>query len=325
MTFARVLACAVVIATQTTCCGAMAQQDWPSKAIKLVIPYEAGGLADRLGRIVAERLSHDLGQQVYAENHGGSAGLIAGGIVAKAEPDGYTLMVGGTGPHVTGPLTRTSIRYDPLKDFTHIALIGGDVFVLAVNPARGWKTLSDLAAASAAASPPLGYGTTGLAAPTHLAMELFLSKAKLKMSHVPYRGAGPAINDAIGNHLPVLLVTLSSLGQHIKAGTLTALAIATPSRHPAFPDIPTFAELGYRDVEGGTWFWLSGPAKLPGAVVARLNTLVRAILQRPEVRQIFAAQGMTTRDYDVAQFQEFVERDIRHWSAVVKALQIKPE
>ena len=325
MTFARLLVLAMSIAAQSLSGGAMAQQTWPSKAIKLVIPYEAGGLADRLARITAERLTQDLGQQLYAENHGGSAGLIAGTIVAKAEPDGHTLMVGGTGPHVTGPLTRTSIRYDPLKDFTHIALIGGDVFVLAVNPARGWTTLSDLAAASAAAAPPLGYGTTGLAAPTHLAMELFLAKSKLKMSHVPYRGAGPAINDAIGNHLPVLLVTLSSLGQHIKAGTLAALAIATPSRHPAFPEIPTFGELGYPDVEGGTWFWLSGPAKLPGSIVTRLNTLVRAMLQRPEIRQIFTVQGMTTRDYDVAQFQEFVERDIRHWSSVVKALQIKPE
>lgn len=325
MKLARALVGVAVLAAQAACGGAMAQQGWPSKSIKLVIPYEAGGLADRLGRIIAERLSQDLGQQLYAENHGGSAGLIAGTMVAKAEPDGHTLMVGGTGPHVTGPLTRTAIRYDPLKDFTHIALIGGDVFILAVNPARGWKSLSELATGSASANPPLGYGSTGVAAPTHLAMELFLSKSKLKMSHVPYRGAGPAINDAIGNHLPVLLVTLSSLGEHLKAGTLKGLAIATPSRHPAFPDIPTFGELGYPDVEGGTWFWLSGPAKLPNEIVQRLNTQVRAILRRPEVEQIFKVQGMTTRDYDVAQFQQFVERDISHWSAVVKTLQIKPE
>lgn len=305
--------------------GANAQQSWPTKPVRLVIPYEAGGLADRLGRIVADKLSERLGQRVLPENRAGSAGLIAAGIVAKAAPDGYTLMVGGTGPHVTGPATNRNAGYDPIKDFTHIAMIGGDVFLLAANPQRGWKTLADMEASAKAPDAKLDYGSTGNATPTHLVMESYLASSKLKITHIPYKGGGPAIQATLGNHTPMLLVTLSSLAPHITSGRLTPLALSSAARHTAFPAIATFAEQGHRDVDGGTLFWLAAPARLPEDIVARLNREVRASLKLPDVKETFEKQLLITSDQDVAAFQAFVGRQVASWSRLIASLGIKIE
>lgn len=316
------LAWALAAATLVSA-SAQAQQAWPTKPIRLVIPYEAGGLADRLGRIIADKLSERLGQRMIAENRGGSAGLIAGALVAKAAPDGYTLMVGGTGPHVTGPATNSNAGYDPLKDFTHIAMIGGDVFVLAANPARGWRTLADLVARAKMPDARLDYGSTGNATPTHLVMESFLARSGLKITHIPYKGGGPAIQATLGDHTPMLLITLSSLAPHLTSGRLVPLAISAGTRHAAFPGIATFAEQGYPEVEGGTLFWLSGPAKLPSAIVTRLNADVRASLALADVKDAFAKQLLITGNDDVAQFQAFVGRQVSSWSHLIKSLGIK--
>lgn len=305
--------------------GVRAQQSWPIKPVRLVIPYEVGGLADRLGRIVAEKLSERLGQRVLPENRAGSAGLIAGGIVAKAAPDGYTLMVGGTGPHVTGPATNRNAGYDPIKDFTHIAMIGGDVFLLAANPARGWKSLADMERSARAPDARLDYGSTGNATPTHLVMESYLASSKLKITHIPYKGGGPAIQATLGDHTPMLLVTLSSLAPHLTSGRLVPLALSSATRHPAFPAIATFAEQGHREIDGGTLFWLTGPARLPDAIVTRLNGEVRTSLTRDDVREIFAKQLLITADQDVAEFQAFVGRHVATWSKLIGSLGIKIE
>lgn len=304
---------------------ATAQPAWPTKPIRLVIPYEAGGLADRLGRIAADKLSERLGQRVIAENRAGSAGIIAGQLVARTTPDGYTLMVGGTGPHVTGPATNRQAGYDPLKDFVHIAMIGGDVFVLAANPARGWKSLADLVAAAKQPGARIDYGSTGNATPTHLVMESFLASSGLKIAHIPYKGGGPAIQATLGDHTPMLLVTLSSLAPHLRSGRLVPLALSATSRHNAFPQIATFAEQGYKEVDGGTLFWLSGPARLPAEIVDRLNREVRASLSLPDVRETFAKQLLVTRDDDVPTFQAFVARQVASWSKLIKSLDIKLE
>ena len=304
---------------------ARAQQAWPTKPIRLLIPYEAGGLADRLGRIIADKLSDRLGHRVLPENRAGSAGLIAGALVSKAPSDGYTLMVGGTGPHVTGPATNRNAGYDPLQDFTHIAMIGGDVFLLASNPARGWKSLADLERAARAPDARLDYGSTGNATPTHLVMESYLARSKLKIAHIPYKGGGPAIQATLGDHTPLLLITLSSLATHVTSGRLTPLALSAGARHQAFPTTATFAEQGYPEVDGGTLFWLSGPARLPAAIVSRLNADVRASLEQADVKEAFAKQLLITRSDDVAAFQSFVSHHIASWSQLIKSLGIKIE
>lgn len=305
--------------------AAHAQQAWPSRAIRLIVPYDVGGIADRLGRIVADRLSEQLGQRLIVENRGGSAGLLAAVVVARAPADGYTLMVGGTGPHATGPATNKNVGYDPLKDFTHIAMIGGDVFLLASNPARGWRSLADVIGAAKRPEAKLDFGSTGNATPTHLVMEGFLATAGLKITHIPYKGGGPAIQASLGNHTPMLLITLSSLAPHIASGRLTPLALAAAQRHPAFPSVPTFAEQGHPDVDGGTLFWLSAPAGLPAEIVTRLNTDVRAVLKRDDVKALFEKQLLVSTDDDVDRFQAFVSRHVSGWADLVKRLDIKLE
>ncbi len=302
--------------------GVGAQQAWPTKPIRLVIPYDAGGLADRLGRMMAEKLSTELGQRLIPENRAGSAGIIAGGIVAKAPADGYTLMVGGTGPHVTGPATNRNAGYDPIKDFTHIAMIGGDVFLLVANPTRGWKTLKDIEAAAKGGA-PVDYGSTGNATPTHLVMESYLARSKAKITHIPYKGGGPAIQATLGNHTPLVLVTLSSLAPHVRSGRLLPIALSAAKRHAAFPDIPTFSEQGYPEVDGGTLFWLAGPAKLPEAMVTRLNAEVRKALNQPDIKAAFDKQLLVSGDDDVPRFQAFVEKQVSSWSGLIKSLDLK--
>ncbi len=299
-----------------------AQQAWPTKPIRLVIPYDAGGLADRLGRMIAEKLSTELGQRLLPENRAGSAGIIAGSVVAKAPADGYTLMVGGTGPHVTGPATNSNAGYDPIKDFTHIAMIGGDVFLLVANPTRGWKTLKDIEAAAKGGA-PIDYGSTGNATPTHLVMESYLARSKAKITHIPYKGGGPAIQAALGNHTPLTLVTLSSLAPHVRSGRLLPIALSSSKRHASFPDIPTFAEQGYPEVDGGTLFWMAGPAKLPDAIVRRLNTEVRKALQQPDIKEAFEKQLLVTSDDDVPRFQAFVAQQVASCSTLIKSLDLK--
>lgn len=305
--------------------SSIAQQAWPTKPVRLVIPYEAGGLADRLGRIVADKLSERLGQRVLPENRSGSSGLLAAALVAKAAPDGYTLMVGGSGPHVTGPATNRNAGYDPIKDFTHIAMIGGDVFLLAAHPSRGWKSLADLERAAKAPDAKLDYGSTGNATPTHLVMETYLARSGLKITHIPYKGGGPAVQATLGDHTPLLLITLSSLAPQISSGRLTPLALSAGARHQAFASIATFAEQGYPEVDGGTLFWLSGPAKLADAIVSRLNADVRASLQQADVKDAFTKQLLITRDDDVATFQAFVANHVASWSRLIGTLGIKIE
>jgi tripartite-type tricarboxylate transporter receptor subunit TctC len=317
---------ALVAAVTATVVSAPAiAQSWPTKPVRLVIPYDAGGLADRLGRIVADKLSERLGQRFLPENRAGSAGLIAAGLVARAPADGYTLLVGGTGPHVTGPATNKNAGYDPLKDFTHIAMIGGDVFLLAAHPGRGWRTLADLVKAAGQPGAKIDYGSTGIATPTHLVMESFLAASGLKITHIPFKGGGPAIQAALGDHTPLVLVTLSSLAPHVTGGRLSALALSAPQRHAAFPAVPTFAEQGFPQVDGGTLFWLSGPARLSPEIVGRLNAEVRASLALADVKETFAKQLLVTSDDDVPRFQAFVARQVASWTELIRKLDIKIE
>lgn len=299
-------------------------QQWPSKPVRLVIPYEPGGLADRLGRMMAEKITPELGQRVVAENRAGSAGLIAAALVAKAPADGYTLMVGGSGPHVTGPATNSNAGYDPIKDFTHIAMIGGDVFLLVAHPSHGWKSLRDMETAAKAGT-RLSFGSTGIATPTHLVVESYIARSKIPMTHVPYKGGGPAIVATLGNHTPLVLVTLSSLAPHVESGALVPIALSSARRHAAFPSIATFAEQGYPEVDGGTLFWLSGPARLPAAITERLNREIRKALQAPDVKAAFDKQLLTTSDDDVARFQAFVAQHVSSWTGLIKSLDLKIE
>ena len=296
-----------------------AQSEWPQKPIRLVVPYAPGGSADTLGRLIAKHLGEAFKQVVVVENRGGAGGLIGSQMVAKAPPDGYTLVISGIGSHVIAPVDAAN-TFDPLKDFTHIALLGGPPIAMVVNseqPIRDFKGfisyVSQEPKGMSWASP--GQGTHG-----YLTGETFRSVSRLNMVHVAYKGAGPAVADLIANQIPAGFMTLSSANAHVESGKLRLLALTSPRRLPEYPNVPTFTELGYPTVTGTTWFAVSGPAGMPQAVVDKINAEVRRGLQTAAARKQMAMESMVSADYDSAGFTRFVASEIEHWTPAVKAL-----
>jgi tripartite-type tricarboxylate transporter receptor subunit TctC len=292
--------------------AAHADADWPQKPIRLIVPYSPGGSADTLGRMIGRYLSEALKQPVIIDNRAGAGGLIGSQLVARSAPDGYTLVVSGIGSHVIAPV-EAAATFDPMKDFTHIALLGGPPIAMVVNaqqPIADFKGFISFAQHEpkgiAWASP--GQGTHGF-----LTAETFRSSLNLNMVHVPYKGAGPAVADLVANQIPAGFMTLSSANAHIDSGKLRLLALTSPKRLPEFPNVPTFAELGYPGLTGTTWFAVSGPAGMPPAIVNRLNAEIRRGLQTPAIRKLMAQESMVPGDYDAAGFTKFVAAEIERW------------
>jgi tripartite-type tricarboxylate transporter receptor subunit TctC len=294
--------------------------DWPTKSVRIVVPYVPGGSADLLGRLMAAKLADAFNQTFVIENRGGVAGVVGSEMVALASRDGYTLLVSGVGSHVHAPAMK-KVPYDPLRDFTHIALLGGPPGVLVVNAAFPAKDLNGLVAAAKAQ--PLSYGSAGAGTHGHLTAELFKMKAHMDMTHIPYKGAGQAIIELRGGHIPVAVATLVAAAPQMRSGALRALAVSSERRVKAFPDVPTFAEQGYQDIIAITWFGLAGPQQMPAEIVRRLNGEVRKAMQAPDVRERFAAESIEPNDLDPAQVTEFVRGEIRRWQPVVKAAGVK--
>lgn len=300
-------------------------QEWPSKPVKVVVPFAAGGTTDRQGRIMADHLSKVFKQQFYIENRVGGGGALGAGQVARSDPDGYTLMMGGYGQHVMGPAINPNIGYDPIGDFSHIAMIGGETFVLAAHAALGVKSFKDLVALSKSRSEPINCGTPGAGSLGELMVAQFQRKAMFNVNHIPYRGGAPLLTDFFGNHVSLAALPASAIIQHVAAGTVVPLAVTSSERMPALKDTPTFAELGHPDVSGAIWVWLAGPKNLPAPIVARLNEEVRRFMKTPEVRQDFERQGLALMDADVAQLNAFIAAELKRWSAFVKETGIKPQ
>src|SRR5580700_1737988 len=212
-------------------------QEWPTRPVKIVVAFAPGGSADQLGRLLAAELSTAFGQQFYVENKPGNSGSIGSAQVARAEPDGYTLLVAGSGPHLTGPAINPNIGYDPLKDFTHIAMIAADSFVLAANPALGAGSIAELV--ELARARPLTSSSPGAGSLGHLILEQFKRRAGVDIQHVPSPNSG--MLDVLGNHISMSVTTLLTAGEHIRSGGMVGLAVTSPQRNPAYPGIPTFA------------------------------------------------------------------------------------
>jgi tripartite-type tricarboxylate transporter receptor subunit TctC len=291
-----------------------AAQEWPAKPVKIVVPFAPGGSSDQLARLYARELSVVFKQQFFVENRAGSSGAVGSAQVARADPDGYTFVNAGSGPHLTGPAINPNIGYDPLKDFTHIAMEAADSFVLAAGTGLGANSISDLARIGrgkqlTSASP--GPGSLG-----HLILERFKRRSGLDIQHVPAPNAG--LNELLGNHISLTLTTLLTVGEQIKAGKVVALAVTTPARHPAYPSIPTFAEQGFPDVRGDTWFWLAGPRNLPTAIVDKLNAAMRRINASAMAREYFERSALSTMDLEPAAVQKFVADEFAFWAPLAK-------
>ena len=299
--------------------GAWAQGDWPSKSIRLVVPYAAGGSSDTLGRLIGRQLQDALKQTVVVENKGGAGGLIGSREVAKAAPDGYTLVISGIGSHVIAPVESPG-SFDPMKDFSHIAFLGGPPLAIVVNAEQPIKDLKGLVAFAATNPKGLSWGSPGQGTHGHLTGELFRQANHLNMVHISYKGAGPAVADLLGNQIPAAIMTLSSANAHVDTGKLRLLAVSSAKRVAAYPDAPTLAELGYPGLTGTTWFSLSGPPGMAPALVDKINAEVRRGMQTPAIRAVLTAESMESADYDAAGFTRFVAAEIARWTPAIRSL-----
>lgn len=294
-------------------------QAWPAKPVKIVAPFAPGGSADTLGRIVAQKLTESLKENFVVENRPGAGGVIGSELVAKAAPDGYTLVVSGVASHAVAPALPRGTPYDPVKDFTHIALFGGPPAVLVVNPDVPAKDLNEFVALLKKEPGKYSYGSPGNGTHGQLVAELFKQLAGVHMQHVPYKGASGAITDLIAGHIQAASTTLSTAAGQIHGGKARALAISTANRLPDYPNVPTYAEMGYKDLVATIWFSLSGPAGLPGDIVERLNAEVRKALDAPDARNRLRPEGIEPGKLNAREFTAFVESEVKRWAPVVKA------
>jgi tripartite-type tricarboxylate transporter receptor subunit TctC len=293
--------------------------DWPTHAVKILIPFSAGGTADTLGRIVAQKLSEMYGQEFVPENKTGASGLIAAAEAANATPDGYTLFVSGVG----GLIVASAISAKPPADvdtgYTHIALFGGPPSVLVVNNSVPAKTLKEFVDYAKANPGKLNYGSPSIGSLANLAFAAFQKKTGLNLQSVSYRGASQAMTDLIGGHIAVTSTALTSAAGTIEGGKVRALAVTARQRVAAYPNIPTYAEQGYPDMVSEVWFALSGPKGIPADIVNKLNEGVRKALQMPDVQKRLRHDAIDPQLLDAAGFTAFVKSENARWTPVARA------
>lgn len=300
-------------------CSAAQAQTWPARPVRIIAPFAAGGTADLLGRIAAGKLSESMGQSFIVENRAGAGGVLGSELVARSAPDGYTLLVSGVASHAVAPALSPKIPFDPIKDFTHIALFGGPPSVLAVHPSMPVKDLKSFIAFARSKPRELTYGSPGNGTQGHLIAEMFKRAAGFDMQHIPYKGASGAVIDVVAGHTHAISTTLTTAGTQIRAGRIRALAISSAARLPDYASVPTYREAGYPELVATIWFSLSGPAALPADIVNRLNSEVRRVLQLPEVRARLLPEGIEPGTLDAKAFTEFVAAEVKRWAPVVKA------
>jgi tripartite-type tricarboxylate transporter receptor subunit TctC len=300
-------------------------QSYPSRPIKLVVPYAPGGGADSVARIVSKRVSEQIGQSIVIENKGGAGAILGTDLVAKSEPDGYTLLLGQSGPISINPAVYRNLPYDPLKDFAPITMTTGYPYILVVNSELPAKTLQEFVALARSKPGEMNYGSTGVGAANHLVAELFNSKAGLKMTHVPYRGTALAVADLLAGTLTMVFGDPVSVLPHIRSGKLRALAVTSLQRSPVAPEVPTVAESGYRRFEALAWHGILAPARTPADIVNRLNAEFVKALADSATRELLERQAMEPIGNTPQLFADFIRMDIAIWKQVAADAKITVE
>jgi tripartite-type tricarboxylate transporter receptor subunit TctC len=300
-----------------------AEDAWPTRSIRIIAPVQPGGGVDLVARTVAERLSKSFGQSVIVENLSGGGGIVGSLATAHAAPDGYTLMVGYVGTHGTNPAVR-KLPYDAVKDFTPIAMVCGTPNVLVIPSTVPASTLREFVEWARTQSGKLSYGSSGPGTLTHLAMEQFKLEANLPdITHVPYRGIGPAFVDLLGGQTQAMFPGLAAALPHIKAGKIKALAVTGVKRHPLLPDVPTFDESGYAGFDGVQWYGIVGPANIPASIVARLNAEINKGLETPQLRKRLSGEALEPMPMTPAQFGDYMRNDIAKWKKLAQSRHIE--
>ena len=310
---------AFVLAVGTGAAFAQGAANYPTKPIRIVVPFAAAGTTDLLARAVGNEMQKAWGQTVLVENRPGAGGNLGSDIVAKAAPDGYTLLVGAVSPQAINVTLYPKLPYDVMRDFSHITLIAAVPNVLEVNPSVPVKTVKELIALAKSKPGQLTFASSGSGTSIHLSAELFKTMAGVDMLHIPYKGSGPAVTDLVGGQVQLMFDNLpSSIGQ-IKAGKLRAIAVTTLKRSPALPDVPTIAESGLPGYDASSWFGMHAPAGTPRDIINKIHGVVSKSLHTPEMAERLAAQGAQAVGNTPEEFTEFLRAEIAKWAKVVKA------
>ena len=303
-----------------------AQQSFPSQPIKMLVGFTPGGSTDVIARIVSEGLSNRLGTSVVVENRAGASGNLSAGLVARAAPDGHTLYMGAVGLATTAAVNPAMLQADPVKDFTHIAMVAFTPNVLVVGKKHDFQSVNDLIAYAKKNPGKLSFGSSGIGGGLHLTGEMFKVFTNIDIVHVPYKGIPLAITDLMGGHLDMLFDNVSTSLPHIRDGSLRALAVTSRERLPDLPNVPTMIESGLKDLEAGAWFGVMGPAGISPEIVQLLATHIAAILDDPKTTERFQKLSITVlRTKSPREFKEYVAHDIARWKRVVQAAGVKPQ
>jgi len=305
--------------------GAAAAQDYPTRPITLVVPYAAGGGNDVMARIVAEKMSKSLGQQIVIENKGGAGGSIATRQIAKAAPDGYTLGLGGTGTLAINPTLYPNVGYDPRKDFAPVGLIATSALVVLVHPGVAAKSIAELIALAKREPGKLNYASAGSGSGIHLGSELLAQMAGIKLTHIPYKGSSPALTDLLGGHVAIYLSSLPPAIALVREGKVRALAVTGPARSPIFPDLPTVAEAALPGYEAVLHYGIVAPAGTPQPIIGKLSVALKAALAESDVRARILADGAEPLPTTPAEYAADIDAEETKWSAIVKMSGAKVE
>lgn len=300
-------------------------QSFPSKTVTLVVPYPAGGPTDAIARFVAQDLSATLGHSVVVDNRAGASGAVGTRAVAKADPDGHTIVFGNNQTHGNNMFLLKEPGYDAVKDFAPLAGVGAFEHAFVVRKDLPAKDIKELIALAKADPGKLNYGSTGVGSGSHLAMELFMARTGIKMTHVPFRGAAPLVQEIIGGRIDIANSTLPSVLEQINAGTLRALALASPERNPRATDIPTLREQGISDADADSWAAFFAPAATPAPIVDQLSKAIIASIAKPAVTEQILKLGFTLKVRDPAAFRPYHLQEIATWENIIKAAGVKPE
>jgi len=316
MTLVRIAA--VLLAAAALHTGIAAAQTYPAKPIRLMVPFPPGGSTDIVARIVAQKLSAQLGQPVVVENRGGAGGTIGTAVVAKAAPDGYSLLVGTTSTHVVAPSVYAKLEYDPVKDFAPVSLMAVTPYLLVVNPAVQAKSVKELVDLMRAQPGRLNYASAGIGSTTHLAMEMLKSASGTFALHIPYNGNGPAGAAVIAGQVEILFGSLPSVLPHARSGRVRALAVGTLKRSPSLPEVPTVAESGYAGFDASLWLAIMAPAGTPAPVIERLNKEVLAAVSAPDTRELLDKAGAEVLTSTPAELSAMIREGVAKYAKIVK-------
>jgi tripartite-type tricarboxylate transporter receptor subunit TctC len=304
---------------------AAAAQDYPSRPITLIVPYSAGGGNDLMARTAAEKMSKALGQQIVIENRGGAGGSIATRQVAKADPDGYTLGLGGTGTLAIDPTLYPNVGYDPRKDFSAVGLIATSGLVICVHPSLPARSIPELIALAKQEPGKLNYASAGTGSGIHLGTEYFASMAGIKLTHIPYKGSAPALTDLVGGHVAIYFSSLPPAVALVKEGKVRALAVTGARRSPILPDVPTVAEAALPGYEAVLHYGIVAPAGTPRAIIEKLSTALRAAVMSDDLRSRLADDGAEPLPSSPEEYAADIDREETKWSAIVKTSGAKAE